>query len=94
MRFIAEHALPLGLTLTGACIALALVQYFFSPRESKKFVANALVLVLLPRHHILVRGEPRLHPRARHDLRGSRQRRASRHAANRDRHQRVESRIP
>lgn len=44
MRFIAEHALPLGLTLTGACVALGLVQYFFSPRESKKFVANALLL--------------------------------------------------
>jgi hypothetical protein len=44
MRFIAEHALPLGLTLTGACIALALVRYLFSPRESKKFVANVLAL--------------------------------------------------
>jgi hypothetical protein len=47
MRFIAEHALPLGLTLTGACVALALVRYLFSPRESKKFVANALVLAFL-----------------------------------------------
>jgi hypothetical protein len=47
MRFIAEHALPLGLTLTCACIALALVRIFFSPRESKKFVANALVLAFL-----------------------------------------------
>ncbi|MBO3735704.1 hypothetical protein [Glycomyces niveus] len=44
MRFIAEHALPLGLTLTGALIALALVQFFFSPRDSKKFVASAMML--------------------------------------------------
>lgn len=47
MRFIAEHSLPLGLTLTGACIALALVRYLFAPRESKKFVANALSFAFL-----------------------------------------------
>ncbi|SDD15914.1 hypothetical protein [Glycomyces harbinensis] len=47
MRYIAEHALPVGLTLTGACIALALVRFYFSPRESKKFVANVLALAFL-----------------------------------------------
>ncbi|MEU5874930.1 hypothetical protein AB0A73_25630 [Glycomyces sp. NPDC047369] len=47
MRFIAEHALALGLTLTGACIALALMRFFFAPRESKKFVANVLALAFL-----------------------------------------------
>ncbi|MEU6857805.1 hypothetical protein AB0B28_02845 [Glycomyces sp. NPDC046736] len=47
MKFIAEHALPLGLTLTAACIALALVRYLFAPRESKKFVANVLALAFL-----------------------------------------------
>jgi hypothetical protein len=47
MMFIAEHALPLGLTLTGALVALALVRYFFSPRESKKFVANVLAIAFL-----------------------------------------------
>jgi hypothetical protein len=47
MKFIAEHALPLGLTFTGACIALALVRHFFSPSESKRFVANALAIAFL-----------------------------------------------
>ncbi|MDN3239684.1 hypothetical protein [Glycomyces tritici] len=47
MRFIAEHAFPLGLTLTCACIALALVRILFSPRESKKFVANALAIAFV-----------------------------------------------
>lgn len=47
MRFIAEYALPCGLTLASTCIALALVRLLFSPRESKKFVANVLALAVL-----------------------------------------------
>lgn len=47
MKFIAEHALPLGLTLTGACIAFAITRFLFYPRGSKKLIADILTVAFL-----------------------------------------------
>lgn len=47
MRFIAEHALALGLTLTGACIAFAIARFLFYPRGSKKLIADILIVAFL-----------------------------------------------
>ncbi|WP_335987416.1 hypothetical protein [Glycomyces sp. MUSA5-2] len=47
MKFIAEHALPLGLTLTGVCIAFAIARFLLYPKGSKKLIAHTLIVAFL-----------------------------------------------